>query len=159
MGNEGYEKLFRLFEKFVSSGLRVLEVGCGHGEILEKLTKQYRLISTGVDPYISAKVRQNVRYVPIKGEEITALRQTFEIIFTVLSLHHLRDEKKFFEEAKSVLDKNGKLIIVDWKKGASTGVPEHYFTLGEITSQLKKNGFKIIDSGEEQNIFYIVAEK
>jgi len=54
------------------------------------------------------------------------------------------------------MGKNGKIILVDWKKGVDTGIPEQYFSLEEVKEKVEKI-FRIIEKGEGRFHFYIVG--
>jgi SAM-dependent methyltransferase len=54
------------------------------------------------------------------------LAEQFDLVYTRYALHHLGAPQRFPEKARSVLCPGGVLLIVDWIKGARTGVPERY---------------------------------
>jgi len=52
------------------------------------------------------------------------------------------DKKKVLEEAKKVLKKNGKILVVDWKEDASFG-PENRISIDELKKIAESMGYKI----------------
>ncbi len=92
----------------------------------------------------------------MRGEEIAKLNEKFDVIYSVMSLHHM-DASIFLKEAIRTLNDDGKLIIVDWKKGVDTGIPEYYFSLNEVTAMMKD--YEIIERGEEKYHFYVVGKR
>ena len=54
------------------------------------------------------------------------------------------------------MGEEGKLLLVDWKRGVNTGIHERYFSLDEVEKMVKKD-FRILEKGEMDFHFYIVA--
>ena len=148
MEKEGYNIAINLIEKYL--GKEILEVGCGYGQLMKKISEKHSINVMCIDPYAHGK---NV--IKLKGEDISLLNKKFDIIYSVMSFHHIGNVKKFLEGAKKSLKDNGKLIIVDWKKGTYTGVPEYYYSLNEVIEIMKE--YKIIEAKEEKYHFYLLA--
>jgi len=148
MEEEGRKLLLKLIEKYV--GKRMLEVGCGDDALLSFISKKFNATVKCIDPYGYGK-----NIIRMRGEEISKLDEKFDVVYTIMSLHHM-DAKLFLEEAIKVLGNEGKIIIVDWKKGIETGVPEYYFSLDEVIQMMKN--YEIIEKGEEKYHFYVVGK-
>ena len=149
MEEEGRKILIKLLEKH--GGKKMIEVGCGNDELLKKISKIFGADVKCIDPY---GYGENV--IRMKGEEIAKINEKFDTIYTVMSLHHM-DAMKFLKEAINALNEDGKIIVVDWKKGVDTGVQEYYFSLKEVLDMMV--GYKIIDKGEKKYHFYVVAKR
>ncbi|MCD6481769.1 MAG: hypothetical protein J7L31_05815 [Thermoplasmata archaeon] len=78
------------------------------------------------------------------------------MVYSLQSLHHFLSLEKFLNEGRRIMGKNGKIILVDWKKGVDTGIPEQYFSLEEVKEKVEKI-FRIIEKGEGRFHFYIVG--
>jgi SAM-dependent methyltransferase len=65
------------------------------------------------------------------------LAERFDLVYTRYTLHHLGAPRRFPEKARSVLCPDGILLIVDWVKGARTGVPERYLALQTVTGWVR----------------------
>lgn len=96
---------------------RVLDVGCGDGLLVERLSKVCGEV-IGIDPHEDSIDRCEVRLNGIWNASVvqTTLNdfedeEGFDAIVFVASLHHM-DSKEAIIKAKSLLKKNGKLIIV-----------------------------------------------
>ncbi|MCD6222527.1 MAG: hypothetical protein J7K12_02440 [Thermoplasmata archaeon] len=92
----------------------------------------------------------------MRGEDIAKLGKKYDVIYSVMSLHHM-NAHLFLKEAIKALEEDGKLIIVDWKKGIETGVPEYYFSLDEVIAMMEN--YEIIEKGETRYHFYVVAKR
>ncbi len=131
---------------------RFLDVGCGSGWMIDELIARTSADGYGIDPFA---VYHN-RCRPFAAEEIDRIKIDFDVIYTVHSLHHFDDPQKFFKLAVQKLRPAGKLIVVDWEKGAKTGVPEHYFSDDEVHDMLAP-WYDIAESFAIDSSFFIVA--
>jgi ubiquinone/menaquinone biosynthesis C-methylase UbiE len=111
--------------------IKVLDIGCGSGKHLVSLAqKNHKGNFFGVDISIKAIGEAKKR---INGQELTNNKDCklnfsvqnaskldfkddfFDYVCIVSLLHHLKNYYKIVSEAKRVLKKNGKLIIIDLK--------------------------------------------
>ena len=108
--------------KHVSLNDRVLDVGCGDGLLVQKLSKVCKHV-TGIEPHIpSAEIAQrrvddieNANIESISFEEYSANSGPFDVIIFVASLHHM-DLEFCINKAKGLLTSGGKLLIVGCAK-------------------------------------------
>lgn len=70
------------------------------------------------------------------------LSNSCDLILMTNLLFEVDDKKKTMEEGKRVLKKGGKLLIVDWKKGAPLG-PKDKVSVEEIKKIAKEIDFKL----------------
>ncbi len=152
MEEQGRKLLLKLIEKYVRKGNNLLEIGCGDDAMINKLSSMYGISAKCIDPYGYGK---NV--IKIEGERVDELNEKFDIIYSIMSFHHLSNPEKFFDASLRVMKENAIMIIVDWKKGVNTGFPEYYFDVEEVISMM--DGYKIIEHGNERYHFYAVATK
>ena len=138
---------------------RVLDVGCGSGQFLRALLKRKPgLDAVGVDPYGIEGDRGGVRFQRLGAEDIGGMLERFDLVVTSMSLHHFRDVGAFFQAAAlAVRWHTGRLLVVDWKKGVDTGIPEDYFHARGIADRLAASGWSVIAHREEQWHFAILA--
>ncbi len=104
-----------------------LDIGTGTGEILKKLGEDYPYLRVGVDPAVGmlrvAKEKCSPCYfVAAVGESLPFKERSFSRISLSLVFRHLEDQKAFLREARRVLEREGKLGIVDVGRFSGTGI-------------------------------------
>lgn len=89
----------------------ILEIGCGVGDYCSELAKiSYRTI--GTDRSIDyAKNRFNLEFISMSGESICFKADTFDKIFCINVIEHLKYPEKLLSEIQRVLKRNGKLVL------------------------------------------------
>ncbi len=106
-----------LLSRMGSSG-NWLDVGTGTGEVLKKLGEDYRGIRVGIDPAFGmlriAKGKcGSCLFLQALGEELPFKEGSFRNISLSLVFRHLQDKVRFVEEAERVLEKDGRVGIID----------------------------------------------
>lgn len=137
----------------------ILDVGAGSGRFLSKLVEKFGVRGVGIDPYTTHYKDKNIELVPLKAEDVDKLEGTFDIVYTIHSFHHISHPDKFLSKLPLVLKSDGIFIIIDWKKGANTGIPERYYSREEFESMLKKYGFEIMEIRETSMEIFIAAKR
>jgi SAM-dependent methyltransferase len=94
----------------------------------------------GIDPYASNTKRCH----RLRAEEMDQLTERFDLVYTRYTLHHLDAPQRFPEKVRAVLRPGGVLLIVDWVKGARTGVPERYLAPQTVAGWAHKAGFQLL---------------
>ena len=135
----GEGEMLDLITTWLPPGGRVLDVGCGSGRMLTVLA-ECGISGIGIDPYASDAERCR----RLRAEEMDQLADRFDLVYTRYTLHHLDVPKEFPKKARSVLRLGGVLLIVDWIKGARTGVPERYLAPQTVAEWVSKAGFQLL---------------
>ncbi len=160
MEKHAYKLAETLLSQYIKPLSYILEVGCGDGEFLKSfLYKRKDLKAMCIDPHQFNHIEYGITFYKGTAETVIELEETFHIIFTIMSLHHFIDIEAFFVASNARLIKGGKIIVIDWKKGIDTGIPEKYFSLDEIETVMKKTNFAIEEKKEEKFHFYLVGSK
>jgi ubiquinone/menaquinone biosynthesis C-methylase UbiE len=147
-----------------SSG--VLELGCGTGNYIIALTEATGCTALGLDPSRQMLSEASARSSDVVFQQATAEQmavpgESFQLVFSVDVLHHLRSTQAYFKEAHRVLESGGKLCTVtdsEWvirhREPLAIYFPEtvqvdldRYPSVAEVRETMAGSGFK--DLSEE----------
>ena len=100
-------KDMELIAELVPAGSRVLDLGCGNGELLAHLRERRGCTGYGIeiaDANVLACVRRGVNVVQLNLEEGLALfeDQSFDVVLQLDTLQHLRNTEKMLRETARV---------------------------------------------------------
>jgi SAM-dependent methyltransferase len=93
---------------------RVLDYGCGYGDVTHAISRRHEVVGVDVDPArISFAARE---YAPIpfticETDTLPFSDSSFDIVASVAVIHFAPDPARYLEEAKRVLRTNGHLAI------------------------------------------------
>lgn len=181
------EHLFVLLRRFelhrvdaavqlLPKGKRILDIGCGYGELLKKAqAKGYKeLHGIDISTEVLKKCRKNLKgaeHISVKiGDVDSALNypdRYFDAITMIAVYEHIFDPHAVAEEIRRVLKKNGTLIIEVpnvvflprrfsflWGKLPKTADEENYkdghlqfYTQDSLRSILQEHGFAVVSAG------------
>lgn len=136
-------------------GQRVLEVGCGHGEVLSYLTQQYGVRGYAVEPSDEAieYIREHHASIAVVArslEELSGARrigEKFDLIIFSHSLENIVDINQALITVQTLLSDSGYLYIdtpnLYWSGGMN---PYHpiVFTPETLLAFLEKHGFRML---------------
>ncbi len=102
-------------------GKKLLDVGCGNG-LITNVWSQYGAQVYAIDQSITSVKRTNKFYPRLDIGQGDALHlpfedNSFDIVVSIGVLHHTPDCYKGFRECARVTKKNGKMLIILYKKG------------------------------------------
>lgn len=102
--------------KHIKENDKVLDVGCGEGLLLQKISNITKNI-TGIEPDKNSYNKAIKRNIQVINEEFENYNNTYkyDVIIFVASIHHMDFEKAILK-AKSMLNQEGKIIIVGLSK-------------------------------------------
>lgn len=154
---------------------KVLDVGCGTGTILSRLSQNENLTLAGVDlsgemlNIARQKLNEKVELKIGDSEQLPWRNNSFEAIICTDSFHHYPEPEKVLSEMVRVLGPNGYLIIGDpWMispfrqisnltlKYSKDGDYKIY-SKAEISKLLLKSGFNSISWKKVNNSSFIVT--
>ena len=98
-------------------GKRILDLGCGNGGMskyfIEKGAKSVLAIDLSSNMINEAKEKnnaENITYVVLGMEDISKIEGKFDIVFSSLAFHYVKDYDKLVKDIYNLLDENGILI-------------------------------------------------
>ncbi|WP_017717588.1 class I SAM-dependent methyltransferase [Kamptonema formosum] len=106
-------------------GQRILDCGCGFGGTIASLNERFSsvgLVGVNIDPRQIARAREQVK--PRTGNQIEFVEAdacqlpfedgSFDLVLAVECIFHFPSRERFFQEARRVLRKGGRLALCDF---------------------------------------------
>ena len=131
---EGYDKYASVYDKkndFLNQfegeiilkmirgidGKKVLDVGCGTGRLIKKLLERNSIV-TGIDVSeemlkIARKKFKSTEFVEGDAEKLPFKDESFDIVTASFLIVHLKNLRKFFDEAYRILKPGGTFIVTN----------------------------------------------
>jgi ubiquinone/menaquinone biosynthesis C-methylase UbiE len=150
-----YNLLLRKVE--LHPDMTLLDIGCGTGALLKKLSDTCEINCYGIDVEENmireAKVKNiNMKFDIARCDNIPFPDNTFDVVTTCMAYHHFDNKKGFAKEAARVLKTGGILYIADprfpWLvRKLLNGVLKlfrivgEFYTAKEIENQFIEDGF------------------
>lgn len=153
---------------------RILDIGCGSGTLLKKLSK---IVKPGVELFgldiserlceITRKNNPQAKIICGDAEALPFNDSQFDFVFMTEALEHMLNYNQALSEVRRVLRQGGIFIVTvpnrDWfryefydkiRNKNLQPVDDHYFRFKEIKSLLKDNNFEIKKNRGLDNLFY-----
>jgi len=88
----------------------MLEVGCGTGETLEFISKEYNIKGIDLsDKAISICMKKGLN---VKESDLVDVKEKFNSIVCIDVLEHVKDDRAFTRKLHKILNHNGKIFIM-----------------------------------------------
>jgi ubiquinone/menaquinone biosynthesis C-methylase UbiE len=141
----------KIVKPYIKSGMVVLDLGCGPGfftiEIAKILNGQGKVIAADLQEGMLKIVRQKIRKTELEQRiilhkcqsETIGITEKVDFILAFYMVHEVTDQDKLFLELKSILNLDGKILIVE----PNFHVSKKTFSI--MLEKAKKMGFKVID--------------
>jgi tocopherol O-methyltransferase len=106
----------------IKTGSRILDIGCGFGGSSLYLTKKYGASATGITispvqvqmaKEAAAKTTLDASFLLMDAEDMQ-FAQPFDLLWSVESISHYHDPRKFFASAVKFLKPGGCFALTDW---------------------------------------------
>ena len=116
-----------------SSGMKVLEVGCGPGSFAEDLvgldvtcldpsSEMLKVAKVRVDGARKSRGEEPAKYVEAIAESIPLEDNTFDMVFCLFSFRDFQDKKKGLSEIYRVLKPGGRYLCLEFSKIQNQGL-------------------------------------
>jgi ubiquinone/menaquinone biosynthesis C-methylase UbiE len=163
-GKYYYDLLSHVYHHLIPPGLRVLEVGCGIGDILAAVKPA---VGVGIDfsPTIlgiASKRHPHLRFVEKDAHDLATLGETFDAVILSDVLNDLWDVQKVLEQVAAVSHAGTRVIINVYSRvwelplmvAAHLGLAkamlrQNWLTVEDLTGLLTLTDFEVIRSWQE----------
>lgn len=113
-----YQRIKERMAKIVPPGARVLDIGCGHGDLLTHLKPS---VGVGVDfdqrvIEEASEAHPTHRFVHMRGEDVASLGEKFDYVLICQSLGEIYDLRRLFQAIHSVCHARTRLVIVHYNR-------------------------------------------
>lgn len=152
----------------IERGRSVLDAGCGFGGSSIFLAERYGAEPTGItiSPVQVEMARSAASKVGIDAQfllmdaEAMEFDRTFDVVWSVESISHYSDAKRFFAAASKLLNRGGTLALTDWFREENVSEDEYdkflrpiergmmveLKTMNEYAKIIQNNGLEILRS-------------
>ncbi|OGO38931.1 MAG: hypothetical protein A2147_11040 [Chloroflexi bacterium RBG_16_57_8] len=125
----------------IRAGDRILDVGCGMGGSSIWLTENLRAVTAGItispeQVEIAERLARERRVdssFQVMDAENMHLDQTFDVVWAVASMTHLRDQGSFVQAATRLLNRGGRFVVFDWMLGEDIADAEGDQLIGRVS--------------------------
>lgn len=148
--------LVRLLRRFVPADrrARLLEIGCGTGNVLGALRALPNVELTGSEVYVNGLRHAQARLPDIRFVQLDATRMPFRDEFDVIGafdvLEHIEDDERVIENVHEALHPGGLFVVTvpqyPWMWSELDDIVKHRrrYTRGQLLDRLERRGFEIL---------------
>jgi len=154
-----------------NKSFNALEFGCGTGLLSYQLKDVFKTItlvdtSEGMMKVLREKIeRENIKNFDPTSIDLLSekpIKNNYDVIYTLMTLHHISNIDKIFKVFDSILKTGGYLCIADLVHEDGSFHSDHSnfeghngFDKDELSSTLRENGFTV----EYYKIFYTIVKQ
>jgi methionine biosynthesis protein MetW len=161
--------LYDLAVNLVPKGLRVLDLGCGDGTLLERLIKERNCFGYGIeiqDENVLACIQKDIEVIQLNLEEGLALIEdnAFDLVLQINTLQHIRNTAVMLKESARIGKKvlvafpnfahwPNRLSVVKGRMPVTKTLPYEWYdtpnirvgTFTDFKNLVQKNGLRVVD--------------
>jgi ubiquinone/menaquinone biosynthesis C-methylase UbiE len=157
------ERLHRRYCQLVPDGLRVLEIGCGKGDLLASL-KPSRGVGVDFSPAMVAEAKRCHPELDIRENDAQQLNldETFDVVILSDLVNDLWDVQAVLQQVRTVCKPNTRVILNSYSKlwqgplglvrklkFANPVLPQNWLTPADILNLLHLSGLERVTSSRE----------
>lgn len=148
-----------LFKRYINSDktIKILELGCGMGEILKMFAEFENAELTGAEISLAYLkfIRQSIQNIELVHLDVSSLPYSnlFDVVCAFDVLEHITDDRKVINSAGRAL-KSGAFLFITvpqyqwlWSKDDVAASHKRRYSKSELKSKLESRSFEIIYSG------------
>lgn len=153
----------------IQNGDVIVDIGSGNGSMaveLSRLTGETGCVfAADIDSDLLEQIKNkempynNVHTLYLENNQVL-LDYRYDLIFMRNVFHHLPDPTTLFEQLYPCLNKNGRVVIIDWNENANIfmKITGHYTPAKKIVDVMELAGYKVYTSyfhltGQSFNVF------
>ena len=141
----------KILSPFIIKGMTVLDLGCGPGffsmEIAQMLNNSGKVIAADLQEGMLEKLRQKIKGTEFENkielhkcqDDNIGITEKVDFVLAFYMIHEVSGQDKLFKELKSVLNPDGKILIVEPKLHVSKKSFE------KMIEKIEGIGLQIID--------------
>jgi 2-polyprenyl-3-methyl-5-hydroxy-6-metoxy-1,4-benzoquinol methylase len=124
--NIAFNEKINFIKKNIKKNCKILEVGCGTGFLSIELVKSghnvtgidisKKSINIGIKTALNKLTKgqlKNLNFKNISYDEIVKYKNKYDAVIFFKTLHHLENTNKVIKNTNEILNKNGKIIIIE----------------------------------------------
>jgi ubiquinone/menaquinone biosynthesis C-methylase UbiE len=153
-------------------GIRVADLGAGTGFFLPYLSRavgnEGRVFALEVEPALVTHMRERVARAQLDNVEVrlTAADSldlppgSVDMLLLIDVYHHIDHRRTYLENARSVLSKQGRIVVVDWKQGdlpVGPRDPHHKLLAEQVIRELDAAGFRLVPTADVLPYQYVLV--
>ena len=164
MGHWYHRRLTEIYKFLVNPNQRILEIGCGNGDLLAQLQPSH---GTGIDfsPEMierAKKKNHQIEFHQLDAHDLSSLEGTFDVIIISDTVNDLWDVQRVLEQVKKFCTPHTRLIVnfyshlwqlpLSLAQGLNLATPlqaQNWLTPEDITNMLHLAGFDTIRTTRE----------
>lgn len=147
-----------------------IDLGCGSGYFSIPLSRKVRGV-IGIDlqkemlDYLKQKIEKkkifNIDLILSKANKIPLMNNCTNLLLTVNTLHEFENRTEVIFEIHRLINKNGKLILIDFKKENTNFGPPMKIRISkdQAINLFENEWFKVINSYDLQYHYLIIFQK
>ena len=156
-----HEMFIKEIAAIKKAGFKVLDIGCGTGELAKKLTSRFKkavvhgvdISETMINKANAKKMKKAAKFKVGDVERLPYGDNTFDVLTCSHSFHHYPNKERAISEMHRVLKPNGRLMIIDGSRDSLLGriifnivsaIEKHVYHLlhDEFRDIFRRNGFR-----------------
>jgi len=140
---------------------KILDIGCGFGYFLKFLFKKNYKNIIGIDPdkNLLKTIPKKIKTYSYYGNKTKFRNNSFDVIFIYMVLHHLHNDKKYYEtvnEIHRILKPNGLVFITEPGRYKFVRFIEYVFYLFSFISTFAKTFSDMMEEEKKEQHYFLL---
>jgi len=163
-GKYYHKRLIQIYQFHVSRGLKVLEIGCGKGDLLGALSPSY---GVGIDfsPVSISRAKEkypNLKFLCLDSHDLSSIDQQFDVIILSDLVNDLWDVQVVFQQLVGLTNNRTRVILNFYSRLwefpltlaerlglANPNLNQNWLTTEDVLNLLELSGFEQINAWSE----------